>query len=236
MVKELLLSLFVASALAGCGSRSDAELATIEPAVDKAISQLGAMGVRNQWDDYMRLFQATTNRELRAKYSRLCRQKLLAVEISGDDYGAQSRVFNRVADGLSPNPASLATQRWTIVDDCAAHIEKLKWMRRQLDKWKAVSGGRAEKLRADSPDKLKEWRKAYGWCLDRYETDLNTLEGGFDFMCKVLRASDDERCRAKSLLEKYYDRPLRTKEEVDSIRHRGAKSAEKSALTSFDQE
>lgn len=230
MVRKIGLVLIVLPAFAGCGKKIDPELALIEPVIDETISRFRMSGVRNQWDRYNELMQATTNRELRARYAQCCRRKLLAVEIGGDDYATQSRIFNRVAEGLLPDQTTTTAWRWTIEDDCAAHIGRLKWMRHQLDKWKTMVGGSAERLCADNPAKFKEWCESYASCLGKYETSRAMLEEGFDCMCKVLRATAEERRRAKMMVEDYLGWKIRPKEEVDALLQSGAKSEEMKAI------
>ena len=230
MVRTVGIALAAVMVLTGCGIRTDPELAAIEPEIDAAIARFGS-GAWNPWSRYSEIFQSTTNRELRAKYSRLRRQKLLAVEIEGEDYAAQARVFDRVATGLYPNPASTTAWRWTIEDDCAAHIERLKWMRRQLDKWKSIVGRRADRLREEDPAKFRAWNAAYQRSLNQYECDSYLLEFRFSDMCKTLLATELERSRAKAMVEKHLEHPLRTKEELEKVKRLGVRSEEMKALS-----
>ena len=235
MVRKIGLTIIAFSILAGCREKLDPELAAIEPVIDTAISQFRISGLLNQWTEYEKIVQATTNRELRALYSQFRRRKLLVVEIDGDDFETEARVFNLVAEGLLPNPTSSLAWRWTIEDDCAAHIERLKWMRRQLDKWKAMVGESSERLRLGNPAKFKEWGRAYARCLGIYETSRAKIEERFDFMCGVLQSTDEERSRAKRMVEKYLGWQIRPKDVVEEHMRSGFKSEEMKAIVTSCQ-
>jgi len=229
MVKTFIASAVMCVLVLGCGKEPKPELGEIEGVIDAAIRTLGEPNKVNPWYRYTEVCQSTTNLELRAQYSRLRDEKLLLVEIVGEDYEKQSRLFTQVALGLS-GPRIKFSGRWTLEDDYAAQIAKLTWMRRQLNKWKPMVGKNSEMLRNESRDKYRAWKLCYQHCLGMYESCLYVFEKRFDEYSKMLQADEQERKRVRVMIESYLGRKIRTKEEMEESFRKNLKSEEMRAI------
>lgn len=214
MVRYAFLVVLLVLAAFGCDRQKDPFLREVEKETDRAIRMLGEP---NRPDPLIRvgdLIRSTTNRAIRAASYRILTEKLCGVKLQGDDYERQCNVFLNVWSWLMPYRRS-ETGRWTIVDESNAKILQFGWMRRELDRWKAMtSNGESAQLKKDSPEKFESWRRAYQYCLGRYELLMFSFEKQFDGLCEFRHATAEERARAKALVETFLGRPMRTKDEV----------------------
>jgi len=214
MVRMIGMLFVILVIVSGCGESHDLELREVESEVDSIIGRLGRPNLNDPWHAYMTRVQAVTNPVLRAKYCMLQRRKLLQVELLGEDFESLSRMFDQVAIGLAPNPSTKPGTRWLVEDDCKAQIEKLSWMRRQLDRWRSF-GERHWRDRTGSDDENRRaWCFAYRHCLGVYETALLMLEKRFDAYCLMLKATPEDRARARTLIESFLGRSIRSKDEM----------------------
>ncbi len=214
MVRHVFLGILLAMAAVGCDRRKDPFLREVEKEADCAIRRLGEPNRRDPLLRVGELIKSKTNRAVRAACYRILDDKLCDIKLQGDDYARQCRVFLTVWSWLLPYRWS-ETGRWTIEDECKAKVRQLKWMRRELDRWKAMSSnGEAARLKKKDPVKFESWRRGYRYCLGRYESLVFSFEKQFDGLCEFRHATDEERSRAKALVETFLGRPMRTKEEM----------------------
>lgn len=211
---HIFFGILLALTVLGCDGGKDPFLRKVEKEADRAIRRLGEPNVRDPLDRVGDLILSETNRAVRAACYRILDDKLCDVKLQGEDYERQCRVFVNVWSWLMPYRWS-ETGRWTIEDECKAKIRQFGWMRRELDRWKAMaSNGESVRLRKNNPQKFESWRRAYRYCLGRYETYVASFERIFDSDCKRYNATDEERTRAKELVEAFLRRPMRTRDEV----------------------
>lgn len=230
MVRHVFFGVLLAMAAVGCDRQKDPFLREVEKEADRAIQKLGEPNRRDPLLRVGDLIQSKTNRAVRAVCYRMLEDKLCDVKLLGDDYERQCSVFVNVWSWLMPYRWS-ETGRWTIEDECKAKIRQFGWMRRELDRWKAMaSNGESSRLRKDNPRKFESWRRAYRYCLGRYETSVASFERIFDSDCKRYHASDAERARAKALVESFLGRPMRTRDEVIRDRRERKMSDEMRAI------
>lgn len=230
MVRYIFFAVLLAVAAVGCDRQEDPFLREVEKEADRAIRRLGESNLRNPFAEVDKLIETETNRDVRATCVRILQDKLLSVEFRGDDYARLSRTFWWVWVGLMPYRWSKSGQ-WTIEDECKSKVKQLKWMRRELDQWRLMTlNGESTRLRKENPAKFKTWRRSYRKCLHDYESYVSSSERVFDSDCKSYNASVEERERAKSLLEAFLGRPMRTKAELEKDRRERKASNEMRAL------
>lgn len=199
----------------GCHRHQGAVPSDVEAEMDDAIRRFGAPNQRNPWSCLDERIMSIPDGTIRAACRSRFQDKLFAVELSGEDYERLARLFRNVELGLSPCREGRG-EGWTIVDEYRAQIRRFTWMRRELDRWKAkVVSGEAGRLAQEDPAKYERWRRAYRFCLHEYEWLLMSCERKFEPLCRAEQVSVAERARAKSLLEEYLGRPLRTDGELD---------------------
>ena len=214
MVRHIIFGILLALAAVGCDRGKDPFLRKVEKEADRAIRRLGEPNVRDPLDRVDDLIQLETNRAVRAVCYRMLQDKLCGINLQGDDYERQCRVFLTVWSWLLPYRWS-ETERWTIEDESRSNVQQFKWMRRVLDRWKAMaSNGEDARLRRENPVKFESWRRDYRYCLGRYESLVSMFEQKFDGFCKSYNATAEERARAKELVEAFLGRPMRTRDEV----------------------
>jgi len=230
MVRHVFFDALLAVAVLGCEQREPPLLREVEKAADRAIARLGEPNLRDPLWQVDSLIESNTNQSVRATCLRILQDKLLAVELRGDDYARLGRAFWWVWVGLMPYRWS-ETGRWTILDECNARIRQFGWMRRELNRWKAMSAnGTAGLLKKENPHRFEIWRRSYRKCLNDYESLVSSFERTFDSDCAFYKSTDKERARAKALVEAFLGRPLRTKEELDKDRQERKMSDEMRAL------
>ena len=230
MVRHIIFGILLALAAVGCNRQKDSFLFKVEKEADRTIRRLGDPHLRNPFFRVNELIKTETNQSVRAVCYRILQDKLFAVELLGDDYEQQRRVFGDTWVGLMPHRWS-ARGGWTIEDESKAKVRQLGWMRRELDRWKAMAAnGEAARLKKENLEKFKSWRRSYRKCLSDYETYVSSFERIFDSDCKLYNASDAERTRAKALVEAFLGRPMRTRDEVLRDRRERKTSDEMRAL------
>ena len=214
MVRHVFLGVLLAMATVGCDRQKDPFLREVEKESDRAIRRLRDPNVRNPFYWVDKLIGSETNRSTRATCLRIFQDRLCAVRLSGDDYKQQCLIFGDVWPRLMPYRWS-ESGRWTIEDECNAKVRQFGWMRRELDRWKAmVDNGEAARLKKENLKKFESWRRAYLKCLSDYESTLPMFEQQFEGRCRSYNATAEERARAKALVEAFLGRPMRTKDEV----------------------
>ena len=230
MVRLVFFCILLALATVGCDRQKDPSLREVEKVADRAIRRLGEPNVRDPLNRVGDLIQSKTNRAVRAACYRILQDKLYGIKLQGDDYERQCRVFLTVWSWLLPYRWS-ETGRWTIEDESRSNVQQFKWMRRLLDRWKLMtSNGESARLRKDNPVKFESWRRDYRYCLERYESLVSAFEQKFDGFCKSYNATDEERTKAKALVEAFLGRPMRTRDEVIRDRRERKMSDEMRAI------
>lgn len=230
MVRHIFSCILLAMLAVGCDHRKDPFLREVEKEADRAIRRLGEPNVRAPLDRVGDLIQTEPNRAVRAACYRMLQDKLCGIKLQGDDYERQCRVFLTVWSWLLPYRWS-ETERWTIEDESRSNVQQFKWMRRLLDRWKLMtSNGESARLRKDNPVKFESWRRDYRYCLERYESLVSAFEQKFDGFCKSYNATDEERTKAKALVEAFLGRPMRTGKEVKRDRQERKVSDEMRAI------
>lgn len=216
----------------GCWRQDEGLPYEIEKEMTATIRRLGDANVQAPWSGLDKKMECVTNGKVRAEFHRRLQARLFAVELTGDDYERLTRLFRNVWIGLLPYSGTKAGGgRWTIIDACEADVRRFTWMRRGLDRWKAMAqNGRAEKMRTESPVEYGNWRRAYRYCLEEYESQVRLCELWFEDRCRDSHATAEERERAKSLLEAFLGRPMRTKEELQKDRRERKTSDEMRVL------
>lgn len=230
--KSAVLCCLLALSVQGCRRQNPLVPPEVEKEIDIAIQKLGNSNVMHPWRRVMEEMRAISNDEVRVACRQMKRARLFAVELTGDDYERLTRLFRNVWTGLLPYSGTKAgAGRWTIIDACEAEVRRFTWMRRELDRWKAMAqDGRAAKMRTESPVEYGNWRRAYRYCLEEYESQVRLCELWFEDRCRDSHAIAEERERAKSLLEEFLGRPMRTKEELQKDRRERKTSDEMRAL------
>ena len=214
MVRHFFFCVLLALLAVGCDRQKGPSLRKVEKEADRAIRKLGEPNRRDPLLRVGDLIQSETNRAVRAACYRFLQDKLCGIKLRGDDYERQCRVFLTVWSWLLPYRWS-ETGRWTIEDECNAKIRQFGWMSRELDRWKTmVTNGEASQLKKENPVKFESWRRAYRYCLGRYESLVFSFEKQFDGFCKSYHASDEERSKAKALVATFLGRSMRTREEM----------------------
>lgn len=230
MVRYVSFGILLALTALGCDRGKDPFLRKVEKEADRAIRRLGEPNVRDPLFRVDKLIESETNRAVRAACYRILQDKVLAVELKGDDYDRLSRTFWWGWVVLMPYRWN-ETRRWTIEDESHSKVRQLRWMRQELDRWKAMaSNGEAARLKKENLEKFKSWRRSYRKCLSDYETYVASFERIFDSDCKRYNANDAERIRAKAFVEAFLGRPMRTREEVLRDRQERKTSDEMQAL------
>jgi len=214
MVRYVFLAVLLALTAMGCNRQQDPFFRKVEKEAERAIQRLGDPDVREPFFWIDKLIGAETNRAVRTSCLRILQDKLLAIELRGNDYERSCRVYCLVWPRLMPYRWN-ENGRWTIEDDCRSRIRQFGWMRRELDRWKAmVDNGEAARLKKENLKKFESWRRAYLKCLSDYESTLPMFEQQFEGRCRSYNATAEERARAKALVEAFLGRPMRTKDEV----------------------
>jgi len=229
MVKALGIVVVLNLLVAGCGNSVDVDVQQIETDTEFVLLKLGSPNLYRPWSRFDELVKSVTNRAMRARCYAMRRKKLLAVELTGDDYEKLARVFSRVSLDVLPN-SCVKEGYWTFEDECNASLDQLTWMRRQLDKWKAMVGAPSDKLNRDSPEKHAAWRNAYRLCLGSFESYLFMFENRFEDTRKSYRPSEEEYAHAKAKVERFLGHPVRSQEELRSSWHQKRLSDEMKAI------
>ncbi len=216
MVRSLFsLGVLFVVMVSGCGRHPGEVSLDVEAEMDDAIRMLGAPNRHSPWASLDAKITSIPDPAIRAACRSRFQDKLFRVELRGEDYDGLARLFRNVSLGLSPCRDS-RIQAWTAIDEYGAQLRRFTWMRRELDRWKAmVASGEAKRLAQEDPHKYERWRRAYRYCLHEYEWLLISCERKFEPLCRAERASEEERAQAKCLLEGFLGRPLRTNAELD---------------------
>lgn len=214
MVRHVPLVVLFVLVSVGCERQQDSFLREVEKEADRAIRRLGDPNVRDPILRVDELIKSETNRAVCAACYRVLQDKLCEVTLQGDDYDRQCRVFWNVWIWLMPYRWN-ETGRWTIEDESKVRVRQFGWMRRELDRWeRMVVHGEAARLKKATSVKFESWRRVYRKCLSDYASCLSMFEMQFEGLCKSYNATDEERVRAKSFVEEFLGRPMRTKDEV----------------------
>jgi len=229
MVRAFGFASVMALLVIGCGRDGDSDVRAIESEVDSVILKLGTPNLHNPWFRYVEMLKAITNRATKAYCNAYRRNKLLAVELAGDDFEKLQRTFDKISISLLPT-STVKNGRWTFEDEYSCALEQVEWIRRQLGRLREIGGSKPENHKREDVVKYDAWCKTYRYCLGRYENHLFMLENKFEEDRQFYKPSDEEYARTKAKIEAFLGHKIRSAAEMHEVWRNKVPSKEMDAI------